>query len=92
MYQAYLLKREFSLVLKDDRADLSIWEGASPKQDLEGQAQGLHVVCKFKKKRIFIAVISLEAILFDSLILKETFPFTTKGNFTNENVVILATF
>lgn len=51
MYQAYLLKREFNLVLKDDRADLSIWERARTKQDLEGQAQGLYVVCKLKKKK-----------------------------------------
>lgn len=45
---------------------------------------------KLKKN---IAVIALEVILFTSLIFlytkKEAFPFITKRNFTNENVIIL---
>lgn len=74
--------------------------GSQPKTGFTGSCTGafcsLLVKKKKKKPRHFIAVISLEAILFDSLIYlyitKETFPFSTKGNFTNENVVILATF
>lgn len=69
--------------------------GSQTKTGLRGSRTGAYVVCKLKK-RIFIAVISVEAILFDSLIFlyitKETFPFTTKGkcgntgNFLNDCV------
>lgn len=75
MCWACLLKRELNLVLKDDRTDLFLWEGASPKQDLQDHAEGLYVVChmsKLKKKNI--AVISLQAIFFNSHMFLYIFP------------------
>lgn len=70
--------------------------GSQPKSGLAGSCTGALCSLRVKKKLIFMAVISLDEILFDSLIFlyitKETFPFTTNGNFTNGNVVLLAAF